>query len=458
MNKDLISFISSLESNVKAIQNDFYQYWNDQIKSCFFLDCKFDIREYIDNYGGFWLDYNAYNNINNSLKGFFDKRIKHEKKVYLRGYDYYVFDPILNLRTTDNSHTLLWKTFRHKWESYKQIISYSFINQSMGLENWIAALGYLEYIFSDLTSIQWFVYRNRQDFLCINSFSLQALEKDIETLIDYIGATIADLLTFKFDSARQLLQSKCTALFYSKPINNLLYTDFGEISKASMRTMREGDSLVLVYAAYVLKLKPYCINKCFNRIQIVSNAFGAMNSGIIIKHLLASTCLCSHMNILYAQHRSEGDAVYSDKLLNKCYVINVDQDNNGISFDAKIVIDDSICLGRSFYKIKEFLGSSNVLMLPLTLNCNGMKYFRVGVNSTDDVSQLIHNSVFLSKEINDTLPAFFSYWDFRRVVPKDTKFNDENYNFAMYGSDMLLRHLWMLYENEITSNFLNSKD
>lgn len=36
MNKDLISFISSLESNVKAIQNDFYQYWNDQINRAFF--------------------------------------------------------------------------------------------------------------------------------------------------------------------------------------------------------------------------------------------------------------------------------------------------------------------------------------------------------------------------------------------------------------------------------------
>lgn len=455
MDKDLISFISSLETKVKTIQSDFYNEWNNSIKSHFSLCHMFDIREYVDNFGGFWLYNTEYDSLNTIIKSFFDDRVKYGRKVFLRGYDYYNFDPILNLRTSGNNHTFLWQTFRPKLERYKKISSYSFINQSMNIANWIATLGYLEYIFSDLTSIQWFVYRNNDELSKINDFSLESLKKDIENLVNNIGATIAYMLTFDFDSARHVLQNICFELFNSESINHLLYIDFVNIDKASMRTMREGDSLALLYAAFIIKLKPFCINNGFKRIQIVSNAFGAMNTGIIIKNLLSNACNADHMNILYAQHRTEGDAVYADKLINKCYVINTDTNSEYAHYDATIVIDDSICLGRSFFKIKEFLNSENIFMLPLTLNCNGMKYFRVGVNSNDDISKLIHNSVFLSEEINNKLPAFFSFWDFRRVVPKSSKYDDDNYNFAMYGSDMLLRHLWILYENEIILNCKN---
>ena len=78
-----------------------------------------------------------------------------------------------------------------------------------------------------------------------------------------------------------------------------------------------------------------------------------------------------------------------------------------------------------------------------------MKYFRIGINESDDINSIIRQSSEWAREINDSLPAFFSFWDFRRQVPQICTIKDETQRFALYGSDMLLNHLWTQYLDEI---------
>ncbi len=47
--------------------------------------------------------------------------------------------------------------------------------------------------------------------------------------------------------------------------------------------------------------------------------------------------------------------------------------------------------------------------------------------------------------------AIFSFWDFRQTVPKQRPVDDETFCFAMFGSDLLLKHLWKIYTDDITA-------
>ena len=92
------------------------------------------------------------------------------------------------------------------------------------------------------------------------------------------------MLRFDFEGGRALISENFQDILTAPLLNRLLETDFDAVEKASIRTMREGDSLVLIYAAYLLKLKPFCENHRWKKIRIISNAFGAMNIGLILKH------------------------------------------------------------------------------------------------------------------------------------------------------------------------------
>ena len=213
---------------------------------------------------------------------------------------------------------------------------------------------------------------------------------------------------------------------------------------------------MLVYGAYLLKLLPFCREQGLDHIHIMSNAFGAMNIGILLKHLMSPEFQVHHTNILYAQHRSDGDAVYKDSLTNRCVFINSSDPSDHKKAQAVFIVDDSICYGNTYRFIKEHLGRDSVYLLPLTLNCNGMKYFTAGLSDHDDRDLITKMSILWAGEVNNTLPPFFSFWDFRQTVPEDCPIEDPNQRFALFGFDLLMKHLWEIYLPEILNTHKNT--
>lgn len=447
MDEKLFDYINNLEEEIKKSQSCFWEKWNQLIKRRFRLPIDFQISKFIDLFGGYILDTISYSRMDNSLISFYDKKVKKCDAIHLRGFDYYYSEPLLHFRNQNINCDYLWNSFQKKWNDYRLIITFNFINDTCAFENWIGTLGFLEYLFEDLTVIRWFVFRNRLMLTKVYMDTYKDLVDLIVKFTEIVAESLACLLKFEFRKANRLLSANYNNFFESSLINNFMNKNFVNIDKASTRTVREGDSLILVFAAYLMKLKPACEYNKWVKIDIVSNAFGAMNTGLILKYLISPLCLVNHKNILYAQHRTEADLVYEDAMIKECYYIDTNEEKS--KSDALIVLDDSVCLGKTYKYIKEFINHDNTFLLPLTFNCNGLKYFRVSVTEKDDIKELIYQSVKWAKEINGVLPCFFSFWDFQLVVPKATDSKDKNYCYAKYGSDLLLKHLWELYYEEI---------
>ena len=449
MENDLYKYIATLEDEMYNEQRAFFECWNNQIIAHLRVPSKFHIEDYVDLFGGYWVDAAEYERMDLQLKQFYNPIAIYKEKIYLRGYDYYKVDPLFHLQEKASDHNYLWGSFREKWNRYRNVLKFDYIKDNMSIENWIGTLGLLEYIFSDLTSIRWFLFRNKQHEIGYINEQYQLLTDVIDNATDLMAQIIAAMLLFDFNLAFKLISTHYHHIVNSCAIHELLDKRFEIVERASLRSMREGDSIALIYASYVLKLKPFCVNRQGKNILLMSNAFGAMNIGVIFKYLLRNVCTVSHANLLFAQHRSEGDFVYADLLTNQCYFFNEEERKKPESSDITIIVDDSVCFGKSYYNIKESLCCHNIYLLPLTLNCNGMKYFRIGINESDDINSIIRQSSEWAREINDSLPAFFSFWDFRRQVPQICTIKDETQRFALYGSDMLLNHLWTQYLDEI---------
>lgn len=449
MKKRSFEYINSIEQRIEDSQRQFFAVWNRSIRTRFQLGESFRMEDFADPFGGYWLSREAFQTLDPALRHFYAGCTWRDHKIYLRGYDYYQADLVMNLYEAGTDHHRLWQTFQTKWTRYQKIDSFAFLNRQMTIESWIAALGLLEYLFSDLTSIRWFVFRNESMLREMLRENYCPMVDDVEALTEIVASALADLLKFRFEDAYETMSGAGAALIHSRRISALLESRFQRIEKASIRTMREGDCLALVYAAYLLKLEPFCREKQLTRIHIMSNAFGAMNIGILLKHLMSPKCNAHHTNILFAQHRSDGDVVYDDSLINRCVFINSSNLPDYKNAQAVFVVDDSICYGNTYLFIKEHLERDCVYLLPLTLNCNGMKYFTAGLPEQADWESITRRSVSWASEINGEPPVFFSFWDFRQTVPEDCRIEDPNQRFALLGFDMLLKHLWTLYLPEI---------
>lgn len=449
MDKEMFNYIDSLEEEVKTSQSLFWKKWNQLIRKQFQLPVDFQISSFIDLFGGYIMDNSSYSKMDNALISFYNRKVKINDTIRLRGFDYYCSEPLLHFHNQKIECDYLWISFKEKWRDYSFLLNFDFINSKCSFENWLGSLAFLEYLFEDLTVIRWFVFRNKLMLTDIYRDSYKDLVERIVNFTEIIAESLACLLKFDFEKVNQLLTVNYNEFFKSFLMNDFMNKNLVNIDKASTRTVREGDSLILVYAAYLMKLKPACEFNKWKKIDMLSNAFGAMNTGLILKYLISPLCRASHKNILYAQHRIETDLVYEDTMINECYYIDLNDLSS--DSDALIVIDDSVCLGKSYKYIKEYVNHRNTFLLPLTFNCNGLKFFRVSVTEKDDIKELIYQSVKWAKEINEVLPCFFSFWDFQLVVPESTDIKDKNYCYAKYGSDLLLKHLWEIYYEEICS-------
>ena len=389
--QNLFGFIDSIQMRMGEVRALFFQKWNAIIKEHLNIEELFSMEQIVDLCGGYWLEEASYTHMDGELKRFYGKRAKKYKgKFFLRGYNYYQADPLMHCQDRLKSLNNLWKIFQEKWGNYPKSISFAYLNDRfISVENWIGTLGLLEYLFTDLASLQWFAFKNKDALVCERKDDYYQALCEMEYFVDKTGEAIASALKFDFKRVYAILSETYVLMTGSKCLGSIVHTDIMVKDKSSVRAIREGDSISLIYASYLMKLKPFCQAHHFKKIQLVSNAFGAMNVGIILKYLFPAGCEVESYNILYAQNRAVEDIVYGNSQLDSCCLIGSHKEDFVQDSQGIFVVDDSIFSGNSYRNIKEFLGGNQpVYLLPLTFNCDCIKYCRRGIKETDDMEQI----------------------------------------------------------------------
>ena len=450
---ELFGFIDSVQDKMDKIRDDFFRKWNAVIKRYLRQGDDFHIEYFIDICGGYWLTDELYEQMDTELKNFYNKRaVKTDGRIFLRGYDNYQADPLMRRKKVMYDWDSIRQKEAEKFAGYKRQYTFSYLKcETVSVVNWIGILGMFEYLFSDLTSLQWFLFKNGARLSEIMGEEYLQTTRELEESVEIVGRIIACILKFDFKQTYILLKEKYTAVTNSHVYEKLIQINFDIEDKSSVRAVREGDSICLIYAAYLMKLEPFCKENHLKKIYLVSNAFGAMNIGIILKYLITSCSEAECYNILYAQNRSVEDVVYGGSSLASCCIMGEKQKYDQEKFQAVFVVDDSIFSGSSYIHIRSFLQDQRpVYLLPLTLNCDCLKYCRRGIKENDDINLIARQVVLWSSEVGNVLPPFSSFWDFCRKAPENRILTDNvELHSVLDGDDLLTKHLWAIFESEI---------
>ena len=438
-----IAYMEQTREQVKKNEKDFYSLWDQQVRTFFGSKDFGSMSSYISYDGGFMLSLTEYESMESGLKSFFSKRaICHNNRIILRGYDYYVNDPTMHKNIGLKDQIVLWEKFLEKWNNYSFPCAFNYLNEKICFQDWVGTLSMLEYVFSDLTTIRWFVFMTSTK---LGRGKSKELAWRIDKYADKIGLCIALMLRFKLETAASIINASLKSIFADSILCKFL-NEAGKYiihDKPCVRAVREGDSLAKIYAAYLLKLLPFCEEKSINKLIVFSNAFGAMNAGVIIKYLLDGVVSVSAVNINYSTHRyyrsvfGPGSGYVS--ILSEKQVIPE-------NYDAVIVLDDTVWTAGSYKKIKDTLKSKNIYLLPLSLDCNLLNYSTKKFETYKEMSDTSHFVNALAAEVGNTLPPFTSSWD------REKKFNewyeervDSNFTAVMDGCDLLMQYLWYTY-------------
>ena len=153
---------------------------------------------------------------------------------------------------------------------------------------------------------------------------------------------------------------------------------------------------------------------------------------------------------MFYQNRAIEDEIYGKPKSDICCII----DERGIpkeNFQLVIVVDDSIFTGTSYTKITDILfHDRNVYLLPLTVNCNCLKYCRRGIRKGTDVYDIAQQVAEWSTQLGDRIAPFTSFWDFDHAA-SENKIHVENplIQSVLNGNDLLKKHLWVRFMKDI---------
>lgn len=448
---DYQQHIDDTQKETEKVKSVFFAIWNQQIRDHFPVRKNFRIEDYVDVYGGFFLGKEEFEHIDASLKTFYLRRIETGRdKVFLRGYDYYYVDPLVHLNSNKKNPSDMLKLFQNKWESYRNDYEFSFLNNDIiYFENWIAAIGFLEYIMNDISSLQWFIYWEKKSW-----------DKDTENILsrlsegaELIGKSIALLLSFQYKSTYHLLHENLKSILKNGISAILHISKMGTKDWTAVRAIREGDSISLIYGAYIMKLAKFFREKYIKGI-LLSNSFGAMNTGIVLKYLLLEQkgIKIDSLNVLYMQNRAEEDCIYESSVHQECNILGK---WTGEKYQAAIIVDDSIFTGKSFLRLKEYVKKINmcadiIYSLPMTINCDCLRYCRRGISSNENIEVIVKRVVKYSHKFGDCLPPFTSFWDFSRDAPENNiETENDEVRKVLKGDDGLMKHIWARFEMNI---------
>ena len=258
------------------------------------------------------------------------------------------------------------------------------------------------------------------------------------------------MLCFNIYKVYELLHNGYREIITSSPIEKIISSMQGGFRSSSLRSLREGDSLTLLYAAYMMKLKPYCEVRNLRNVKLISNAFGAMNSGLILKYLLDPSISVTHSNIFFAQHRLD-DAVYQEEHIEQCCFISRNEPERFDNSETVFLVDDSVFSGKTFRSIQRFCPQVKHLhFLPLSFNSNCMKYCRFGVYRDFDTHNNVHEVIQISEEVGNVPPPFESFWDCDHSAAENKIITgNPEFRAILDGDNLLLKHLWAIYADKI---------
>jgi len=448
----LFDFLEAAELKIQVNENAFFDYWNKYIIANLPTSSPFKIEDYISVFGGFKLPSSDFCQLDSSMQAFFSRRGRKDgDSIWLRGYSYYECDPQMHKKRERVNERTLWETFSGHWNGYSILPPISDReSRRLNVANWIGMLSFLEYVFNDLTTLLWFILSNEQAikrFLNGHDFFTT-----VENAIDEIADLISGLLLFRFSEPFKEFQLKVNGVISNDDINKFvdISSKLSDFKPGCVRAVREGDSLPLIFSAYITKLLPFCKGTPQNQILFMSNAFGALNLGVLFKFLIRSQVSVEHINIQYSQHRADVAELGKESGTVKIYSSSPESQIQNMADSCVVVVDDCIFTGKSFSEIKKgFQDNNKVLLLPLTLDIQSLKYYKRETRDIQDTYKTANCAVLWAGELGNMLPAFQGFWDWSNVSEANTSENESEFDLIANGGDLLLKTLWSRYRQEI---------
>lgn len=433
--------------------NQFIKWWNAEFRTHLGLPESFSIENYWEVEGGFCIDKDSYAKLPDDLHCFFDSRMfLRQDKVYFRGYTYYECDPTVHRRFRLNNQEDLLRRFQNKWNKYPHQLTFKYLNnQQIPFESWVGTLSFLEYLFTDLATIRWFLFIGETEIKENCFCDYQMICDDTDWCIEQISMAMILLLMFDHKSAYDIIYSSYERIISSESIIMLLKTqyDLSVSVKPMVRSIREGDSVVKIYATYRQKLAPFLAENSYKKVLLLSNAFGAINSGCLLKKCVEimnktsdETIIIDTENINYSQHR-----YYHDQFGYASSKVRMFSDYYSVeNYDCVIILDDTVWTAGTYWKICHALNSENLYLLPYSLDCNSLIYSKQVSHKDSDMFSFAQEVHRLAREVGGMLPAFLSSWDrLSATASHQVHTDDSSYDSVMNGDDTLMKYLWGLY-------------
>ena len=186
MNEPLFNVIDSVTGRMKSCQVEFFRKWNEAFRRCLSLPPTFRIEAYIDLCNGFKLRKEEYQLMSSELRMFFDSRVTSwDGLLFLRGYDYYATDPLMNPVAYRGDSARLWNSFQRRWHTYPREFTFDFLQtESLSFADWVGVTELLEYLFSDLTLLQWYLFKNETVLEQIDFHVAEKAKVTVETFLE----------------------------------------------------------------------------------------------------------------------------------------------------------------------------------------------------------------------------------------------------------------------------------
>lgn len=451
--RELFELLNSADDEMKANEDAFFGLWNSSIRANLCCSDSFRIQDHVSKYGGFRLGVHEVDELAPTLRDFFMRRGHVEgETVWLRGYTYYECDPQMHERRSGSTESSLWQSLCSHWTAYSEA---AFACEGepwkSNVVDWIGTLSYLEYVFNDLTTMLWFVYSNESGLGDIRGTS--HIAPTIEACVGEIADMIASLLLFRYPASTDGFAQRIADVVLSPTISAFIdeSSRISHLVPGSVRAVREGDSLPVLFAAYITKLAAFGEGRTPDRVLILSNAFGALNQGVIFQRLTSHRWQADHVNVQYSQHRAGGpDLGERSGTVRVFRARSLARMAEEYGDRCVIVVDDCIFTGKSFHEIRSvFDPGTEVVPLPLMLDTQSLRYHRLETRDPQEAYWTAKVAVMRARELGDRLPAFQAFWDWS--TPARTAPDDEGSDFdeVMSGGDVLLRTLWSRFRQQI---------
>ncbi|WP_085369863.1 hypothetical protein [Leifsonia sp. NCR5] len=448
--RELFELLDSAGAEMKANEDAFFDLWNRSIRTNLRCSNSFRIQDHVSKYGGFRLGLHEVEQLAPTLRDFFRRRGHVEDEtVWLRGYTYYECDPQMHVRRSGSTEISLWQTFCSHWKAYSEL-AFACEGEpwTSNVVNWIGIISYLEYVFNDLSTMLWFVYSNESRLRGSSQIALT-----IEACVGEIADMIASLLLFRYPASTDGFPQRIADVVLNPTISAFVdeSSRISHLVPGSVRAVREGDSLPVLFAAYTTKLAAFGEGLESDRVLILSNAFGALNQGTIFQRLTSDRWQAEHANVQYSQHRADGpdlgERSGTVRVFRAGSMARMVEDYRD---RCVIVVDDCIFTGKSFHEIRGvFAPGTEVVPLPLMLDTQSLRYHRRETRDPREAYRTAKVAVMRARELGDRLPAFEAFWDWS--APARTAPHDEASDFdeVMSGGDVLLRTLWSRFRQQI---------